>query len=117
MIFLNISPKISRKTNIVMDLLTRCSYSFKCLDHNKTIHFKFDRFETETGFDYFIIGDPDAFNCIKKMHYMDFQEGLNLECINRQALIIHGHQSYTDAWVEAKNTTDFHISFFRRVFL
>ena len=98
-----------------MNLFKRCSQSFTCSDKQKTVHFKFDRFEIEKGFDYFIIGDPNTFKCIEKMEHLNYREGLNLKCIDRQALILTGNQSHTETYIEAKSITEFHISFFRMV--
>lgn len=41
--------------------MKRCAESFGCMNLNETVHFKFERFETESGYDYFIIGNPDDF--------------------------------------------------------
>ena len=37
----------------------RCSETFSCSDSSKTVHFKFDRFVTEQGYDYLTIGLPE----------------------------------------------------------
>ena len=41
--------------------MKRCAESFGCVNLNETVHFKFERFETESGYDYFIIGNPEDF--------------------------------------------------------
>ena len=95
--------------------MIRCSHYFNCRDSNKTVHFKFERFDTETDWDALIIGDPNASKSIQWSEDC-YQDVLNANCINEEALIIHGHDVKTNIWVEAKGITDFHIFFFRTVF-
>ena len=91
-----------------------CSHRFNCRDSNKTVHFKFDRFQTEINWDALIIGDPNASQSIQ---WIGGQDYLNANCISEQALIMHGSlpEIQRNTWVEARGITDFHIFFFRTV--
>ena len=92
----------------------RCSHYFNCHDPNKTVHFKFDRFDTEKDYDALIIGDPNASKSIQWSEECCWNV-LNANCSIEEALIIHGSEVTTNIWIEAKGITDFHIFFFRTV--
>lgn len=62
---------------------------FSCADPEKTIHFKFDRFETERNYDYLEIGHE------KKI-----------------GLLLDGKQQ-THIWVNAESIPDFNVYFYR----
>ena len=93
----------------------RCVETFECSNQNETVHFKFDRFDVEHGFDYFVIGYPSQFDD----HYDEFYDYYfgsieqEFESPNyRTGLMLHGQQQ-TDIWVNAESIPVFNIYFYR----
>ena len=77
----------------------------------------FDRFETEGGYDYFIIGNPYQFDDHYEAYFAedtdyldDYRENTN----NRTGLMLDGNQQ-TGIWVTADSIQNFDIYFFRKV--
>ena len=79
---------------------------------------KFDRFLTESRYDYLIIGDPEAFENI------DFETDYNYDlhyyledyALTGKALILDGSQP-TGIWATATSIKNFDIYFYRMVFI
>ena len=94
----------------------RCSHSFACHNPNETVHFKFDRFETEPWYDYLIIGDPDAFENIDVESVDYLYPYLDDYSLTGKALILDGDQT-TGVWVTATSLPNFDIYFHRIVFM
>ena len=90
----------------------RCAHSFGCNNPNETVHFMFDRFETEYGYDYLIIGDPDAFENIDVENIDYIYEYLDDYKLTGRALILEGNQT-TGVWVTATSLPNFDIYFHR----
>ena len=90
---------------------------FGCTNPNETVHFKFDRFETEGGYDYFVIGNPYQFDAYYEANFTedtdyldDYRENTN----NRTGLMLDGNQQ-TGIWVTADSIQNFDIYFYRTV--
>ena len=77
----------------------------------ETVHFKFDRFDTENGYDYLVIGFPSEFDYA---HYYNFESyGIDIEKPADQiGLILDGSQQ-TGIWVNAQSIPLFNIYFYR----
>ena len=88
----------------------RCSETFSCSDSSKTVHFKFDRFVTEQGYDYLTIGLPEDtdYNILKQLK--SEQRTKNVQ----DTLILDGNQE-TGVWVNAGSIQNFRIQLFRAV--
>ena len=90
----------------------RCSEIFNCSDPFQTVHFKFDRFDTEQGYDYMTIGLPvdTGYNSLDQ--FISEQRTKNIP----DALILDGNQ-VTGIWVNAGITIskNFHLHFFRKI--
>ena len=81
---------------------------------NETVHFKFERFETERGYDYLVIGNPYEFDDHYEDFFMeyDYPSDYRTKPYNRTGLILDGTQQ-TDIWVNAESINSFDIYFFR----
>ena len=92
---------------------------FGCANSNETVHFKFDRFETEYNYDYFVIGNPYQFDAIYEDYFAedtDYLSDYREQSTDRTGLMLDGSQP-TDIWVTAKSIQNFDIYFYRRVFM
>ena len=90
--------------------------NFGCFNPNETVHFKFERFETESGFDFFVIGNPYEFDEYYEDFFLedyDYQNDYRAQPYNRTGLMLDGSQE-TDIWVNAQSIINFDIYFFRR---
>ena len=91
---------------------------FGCMNSNETVHFMFDRFQTESGYDYFVIGNPYEFD-----HYYDYYFAEDTDYLsdyrekpyNRTGFMLDGSQP-TGIWVTAESILNFDIYFTRMVF-
>ena len=88
----------------------RCSEIFSCSDSFKTVHFKFDRFDTEYEYDYLTIGLPEDTDYNSLNQLKSEQRTKNVQ----DTLILDGNQE-TGIWVNAESIKNFHIQFFRPV--
>ena len=81
------------------------------------MHFKFDRFETEKGYDLFVIGNPYQFDYYYEDYFAEFDyfSDYRNEKYDRTGLILDGSQR-TGIWVTAESIQNFHIYFNRMVF-
>ena len=89
----------------------RCAENFSC-HGTETVHFKFDRFDTENGYDYFVIGFPSEFE-----YYYNYFESVGIEIekpADQIGLIMDGSQQ-TGIWVNAQSIPSFNIYFYRNV--
>ena len=77
---------------------------------------KFERFQTESSYDYLIIGDPDAFDTadLISIDYL-YDNYISDYAPTGKALILDGFQP-TGIWATAKSITNFDIYFHRMVF-
>ena len=101
----------------ILNPFKRCSYTFGCNNPNETVHLKFDRFLTESRYDYLIIGDPDAFENVDfDSDYAYLYESLYDYSLTGKALILDGSQP-TGIWATATSIQNFDIYFFRMVFI
>ena len=77
---------------------------------------KFDRFFTESMYDYLIIGDPDAFETadLAPIDYL-YNNYINDYLPTGEALILDGSQP-TGIWATATSIQNFDIYFHRIVF-
>ena len=92
---------------------------FGCTNPNETVHFMFDRFETESGYDYFIIGNPYQFDDYYGDYFAedtDYLSDYRVLPYNRTGLMLDGRQR-TGIWVTAESILNFDIYFFRKVFI
>ena len=91
---------------------------FGCANPNETVHFKFDRFATESGYDYFVIGNPYQFDDYYENYFADtdYFSDYREQSINRVGLMLDGSQP-TDIWVTAKSIQSFDMYFYRRFFI
>ena len=93
----------------------RCLHTFACNTSSETVHMKFERFHTESDYDYLIIGDPDAFDTADLVS-MDYVYEYFYDYVpTGAALILDGFQP-TGIWATAKSITNFDIYFHRVVF-
>ena len=88
----------------------RCSETFSCSDSSKTVHFKFDRFVTEQGYDYLTIGLPEDTDYNSLNQLISEQRTKNVQ----DSLILDGNQE-TGIWVNAESIQKFRIQLFRAV--
>ena len=101
----------------------RCSHSFGCDSSNETVHIKFERFSTESGYDFLIIGDPDAFETadlasidyLYDYFYDNRNDHINDYTQTGKALILDGNQTI-GIWASAASIENFDIYFHRMVF-
>ena len=92
---------------IVIYIFQRCGpYSFTCSNQEESIHFKFENFETEKGYDYVFIGKT-----IEQGEDFDIQNTVGGE--DQVSLRLDG-QNQTDAWVHADSIPNFNIFFYRQ---
>ena len=87
------------------------------MNPNETVHFMFDRFETESGYDYFVIGNPYEFDYLYENNFAedtDYLSDYREKPYNRTGLILDGRQQ-TEIWVSAESIQNFDIYFYRRV--
>ena len=92
---------------------------FGCTNPNETVHFMFERFETESGYDYFIIGNPYQFDYYYGYYFAedtDYLSDYREQSTDRTGLMLDGIQR-TGIWVTAESILNFDIYFFRRVFI
>ena len=92
---------------------------FGCTNSNETVHFMFDRFETESRYDYLIIGNPYQFDDYYEVYFAedsDYLSEYREQSNNRSGLMLDGIQR-TGIWVTAESILNFDIYFFRRVFI
>ena len=98
----------------------RCSHSFGCDNSNETVHIKFERFSTESEYDFLIIGDPDTFETadLASIDYLDdyFYDNINDFLQTEKALILDGDQTI-GLWASAASIENFDIYFHRIVSL
>ena len=98
----------------------RCSHSFGCDNSNETVHIKFERFSTETGYDFLILGDPDAFETadLASIDFLSdyFDDSIDDYLQTGKALILDGYHP-TGIWATATSIENFDIYFHRTVFL
>ena len=80
---------------------------------NETVHFKFERFETENRYDYFVIGNPYEFDEYYEQFFLeDDLSDYRDKPYDRTGLMLDGRQQ-TDIWVNAESIINFDIYFFR----
>lgn len=107
--FCSKSPSYKHKS------LMRCSYSFNCSGPDEIAHFKFDRFNTESNYDYLIIGDLKALDN-NELNEIDFlTQYSNYTELTSEALIYDNSQP-TGNWSTAEDKSNIDIYFFRKVF-
>ena len=87
----------------------RCSETFNCSDPFQTVHFKFDRFNTQPGHDYLTIGLPEDTDYNSLDQRISEQRTENVQ----DTLILEGNQE-AGIWVNAESIKNFHIHFFRK---
>ena len=87
----------------------RCAENFSCQDPTESVHFKFDRFDTESGYDYLVIGSPKS-NQLDDYYYM-YYEYIYIPA-DQNGLILDGSQQ-TGIWVNAQSIPLFNIYFYR----
>ena len=85
--------------------------TFDCSNPNESVHFKFDRFDTEYEFDYLVIGYPTQFDNYYDAHFGSVDHDFEIPTF-RTGLMLHGHQQ-TDIWVNAESIPMFNIYFVR----
>ena len=95
--------------------MIRCWQSFSCMNPNETVHFKFDRFDTENSYDYFVIGNPYDFDYLFENHFDEVENDYRDETSNRVGLMLDGSRQ-TGIWVTAESIKNFDIYFYRNVF-
>ena len=101
---------------IISNPFIRCSHSFACDNPNETVHFKFDRFKTESMYDYLIIGDPDAFENIDVENFDYLFTIFDDYTLTGKALILDEKQTI-GVWATATSLPNFDIYFHRKVFI
>ena len=103
------------------------------MNPNETVHFKFERFETESDYDYFVIGNPYEFDYLYQKYFDDYDDDYSdttmnpiddyyndttitngVQQYNRSGLMLDGTQ-VTGIWVTAESIQNFDIYFYRRV--
>ena len=92
-----------------------CWQSFSCVNPNETVHFKFDRFDTENGYDYFVIGNPYDFDNLFENYFNEVENDYRDDTSDRAGLMLDGSRQ-TDIWVTAESIKSFDIYFYRNVF-
>ena len=105
---------------IFFNSFIRCSHSFECNNSNETVHLKFERFSTESYYDFLIIGDPYAFETfdLASIDYLYdyFDDNIYDYLQTGQALILDGNQTI-GIWASAASIENFDIYFHRMVLL
>ena len=100
--------------------LIRCSHSFGCDSSKETVHIKFERFSTESGYDFLILGDPDAFETadLASIDYLSdyFYDNISDYLQTDNSLILDGNQT-KGIWASAASIENFDIYFHRMVLL
>ena len=100
--------------------LIRCSHSFECDNANETVHMQFERFSTESEYDFLIIGDPDAFQTddLASIDFLSdfFYDNISDYLQTGNALILDGDQTI-GIWASAASIENFDIYFHRMVLL
>ena len=98
----------------------RCSHSFRCDNSNEIVHLQFERFSTESEFDFLIVGDPDAFETadLASIDYLSdyFYDNINDFLQHGKALILDSNQTI-GIWASAASIENFDIYFHRMMFL
>ena len=85
------------------------------MNSNETVHFKFDRFDTENSFDYFVIGNPSDFDYLFENYFDEVDNDYRDETSDRVGLMLDGSRQ-TGIWVTAESIKNFDIYFYRNVF-
>ena len=85
------------------------------MNPNETVHFKFDRFDTERGYDYFVIGNPYDFDGLFENYFDEVENDYRDETSDRVGLILDGNRQ-TGIWVTAESIKSFDIYFYRNAF-
>ena len=105
---------------IFSNSLIRCSHSYGCNNSNETVHLKFERFSTESYYDFLIIGDPYAFETadLASIDYLYdyFDDNIYDYLQTGKALILDGDQTI-GIWASAASIENFDIYFHRMVLL
>ena len=108
------------KRLIFSNSFIRCSHSYGCNNSNETVHIKFERFSTESEYDFLIIGDPDAFETadLASVDYLYdyFYYNINEYLQTGKALILDGDQTI-GIWASSASIENFDIYFHRMVLL
>ena len=98
----------------------RCSHSFGCDNSTESIHIQFERFSTESEYDFLIIGDPDAFETadLASIDFLSdyFYENISDYLQTDNALILDGNHTI-GIWASAASIENFDIYFHRMVLL
>ena len=85
------------------------------MNPNETVHFKFDRFDTENGYDYFVIGNPYDFDYWFENYFYEVENDYRDDTRDRAGLMLDGSRQ-TDIWVTAESIKSFDIYFYRNAF-
>ena len=85
------------------------------MNPNETVHFKFDRFDTEKDADYFVIGNPYDFDYLFEDYFYEVENDYRNNTSDRVGLMLSGSRQ-TDIWVTAESIKSFDIYFYRNVF-
>ena len=88
--------------------MANCSEKFSCDGVNEIVHFKFNRFNIETEYDYIAIGLPTEYEGQSSRQLRNLQN--NVE----NSLVLEGSPQ-TNIWVSAESIQDFRIYFHRIV--
>ena len=83
-----------------------CTKTYSCDDSSERLHFKFNRFSLEQGYDFLAIGLPED---------QSIDDGYSsLVSLNLPNVLILDGDQETDIWVNAESIENFRVSFYRK---
>ena len=83
-----------------------CTKTYSCEDSSERLHFKFNRFSLEQGYDFLAIGLPED---------QSIDDGYSsLVSLNLPNVLILDGDQETDIWVNAESIENFRVSFYRK---